>query len=299
MPRKFFDWTDENFATLKRMWLVDGASTEEIARAIGAHSRNVVIGKINRSGLMGMQGKGERQAPSAPRLIEPRSLEEIRQARTARRRRKAVKRARLTGSPVPVGATSVVAEVHILTDAGELTPAPGPSEATIASLRALAASIFGQVKTTAEKTLSEAIEDLEVPSPVWPTPLNPERKKSAGAEFLESQILAAVAEEMAREETTSSPVVEPESNQDDEPARYQAIEVPAPKRKKGRWNLLALRSCQCRWSDPRSSSFLFCGEPVAREGSSWCAEHYRRVFTAASIEAAAKQRKANKRRLVA
>lgn len=45
-------WTDDNFATAKRLWN-KGYSGEQIRQRIGAPTRNTVIGKLNRAGVTG------------------------------------------------------------------------------------------------------------------------------------------------------------------------------------------------------------------------------------------------------
>lgn len=51
-----FQWDDEKLAILRRMW-ADGSTAQKIADTIGAASRNVVIGKINRLGLARSPGQ--------------------------------------------------------------------------------------------------------------------------------------------------------------------------------------------------------------------------------------------------
>ena len=52
-------WTDERVTTLKKLWL-EGLSASQIAKQLGAVTRNAVIGKVHRLGLSG------RAAPSQP-----------------------------------------------------------------------------------------------------------------------------------------------------------------------------------------------------------------------------------------
>jgi GcrA cell cycle regulator len=61
-------WTDEVTQTAKALWL-DGISASEIARRIGAPTRNTVIGKVHRLGLAGPAGVA-RLAPAAPKSVE-------------------------------------------------------------------------------------------------------------------------------------------------------------------------------------------------------------------------------------
>ena len=71
-------WTDEREETVKRLWKA-GASASEIARELGGVTRNSVIGKAHRLGLMGRSVVAKDAAsaiktrrmrkPSAPRTI--------------------------------------------------------------------------------------------------------------------------------------------------------------------------------------------------------------------------------------
>lgn len=61
-------WTTERMETARKMW-VGGASGAEIKRAMGAASRNMVIAKLNRMGML-----GTRQKPAAPALkVKPKA----------------------------------------------------------------------------------------------------------------------------------------------------------------------------------------------------------------------------------
>ncbi len=68
-------WTDERVETLKKMW-AEGQSASQIAKELGAVTRNAVIGKVHRLGLSNRVGPGgkddedEAEAPVAP-VIEP------------------------------------------------------------------------------------------------------------------------------------------------------------------------------------------------------------------------------------
>ncbi len=57
-------WTNEAVETLKRL-AVEGLSAARIAAAMGAASRNAVIGKANRIGIK-LNGDGRASAPAAP-----------------------------------------------------------------------------------------------------------------------------------------------------------------------------------------------------------------------------------------
>lgn len=57
-------WTDERAALAKKLWTVDGYSASQIAKALGGGiSRNGVIGKLSRMGLVG-GGAGARKPAS-------------------------------------------------------------------------------------------------------------------------------------------------------------------------------------------------------------------------------------------
>jgi len=58
-------WTDENVATLKKLWL-EGLSASQVAKQIGGVTRNAVIGKVHR---LGLSGRGA--TVSLPRRVRP------------------------------------------------------------------------------------------------------------------------------------------------------------------------------------------------------------------------------------
>lgn len=68
-------WTDERVETLTQLWR-DGASASQIARDLGGVTRNAVIGKVHRLGLMG------RSTPSTPgaRRAKPKGEQRLRRA---------------------------------------------------------------------------------------------------------------------------------------------------------------------------------------------------------------------------
>ena len=45
-------WSDNDLERVKRMWLEEGKSATDIARALGNKSRNAVLSKINREGWL-------------------------------------------------------------------------------------------------------------------------------------------------------------------------------------------------------------------------------------------------------
>lgn len=53
-----FRWTDENEAELRRLW-AEGKSASQVAKAIGAPTRNTVIGKVSRLGLQRGMSRAE------------------------------------------------------------------------------------------------------------------------------------------------------------------------------------------------------------------------------------------------
>ncbi|MGY6534108.1 MAG: GcrA family cell cycle regulator [Pararhodobacter sp.] len=59
-------WTDERVELLKKMWL-EGRSASQIAKELGAVTRNAVIGKVHRLGLSSRNADG---APSEPAAAE-------------------------------------------------------------------------------------------------------------------------------------------------------------------------------------------------------------------------------------
>ena len=72
-------WTDERVETLKKMW-AEGQSASQIAKELGAVTRNAVIGKVHRLGLSNRvgpsDGKDEEEVevpvvPVAPPRVEP------------------------------------------------------------------------------------------------------------------------------------------------------------------------------------------------------------------------------------
>jgi GcrA cell cycle regulator len=68
-------WTDERVETLKKMW-AEGQSASQIAKELGAVTRNAVIGKVHRLGLSNRAGPGgkdeeeEADLPVEP-IVEP------------------------------------------------------------------------------------------------------------------------------------------------------------------------------------------------------------------------------------
>jgi hypothetical protein len=64
------------------------------------------------------------------------------------------------------------------------------------------------------------------------------------------------------------------------PSPARAVTAPSPRRppRPGGIPLVDLAQNECRWPTGDWPPYLFCGEPVAAPGISWCAEHVRRVY---------------------
>lgn len=90
------NWTDERVSTLTKLWL-DGLSATECAKELGGVTRNAVIGKVHRLGLVG------RVQASPPARVKPAKPER----RMTRPSRPAVVR------PQPVAVAPPVARVAI------------------------------------------------------------------------------------------------------------------------------------------------------------------------------------------
>ena len=63
-------WTDERVETLKKMW-AEGQSASQIAKELGAVTRNAVIGKVHRLGLSNRVGPGGREEGEEAELPTP------------------------------------------------------------------------------------------------------------------------------------------------------------------------------------------------------------------------------------
>jgi GcrA cell cycle regulator len=75
-------WTDERVELLKKLW-AEGHSASKIAGTLGAITRNAVIGKVHRLGLVG-RAKSPSAAAPRPRKAKP-SGHVLRMARPAMR----------------------------------------------------------------------------------------------------------------------------------------------------------------------------------------------------------------------
>jgi GcrA cell cycle regulator len=65
-------WNKERDIELRRLWVADEHSAEEIASLIGASSRNAVIGRVHRIGLPGKAGKARGKTKGASLGVHPR-----------------------------------------------------------------------------------------------------------------------------------------------------------------------------------------------------------------------------------
>jgi GcrA cell cycle regulator len=69
-------WRDDRVATLKQLW-ADGLSASEIARTLGGVTRNAVLGKLHRLGLLGTRPRipleAKRVRPRRTRIIARRT----------------------------------------------------------------------------------------------------------------------------------------------------------------------------------------------------------------------------------
>ena len=97
-------WDDERTAAASKLW-AEGKSAEQIAKRIGAVSRNAVIGRLHRLGLTGTQPR--REARNRP----PRSLAADKPQ--APRRRRASSVINLTAEPLPPPAVTDIARVSM------------------------------------------------------------------------------------------------------------------------------------------------------------------------------------------
>lgn len=76
--RSALEWSPERVERLKHYWKVDGLSASKIAKELGFTTRNAVLGKLHRLGLLGTVG---------PRVLKtPEIIAERRQQRLARMR---------------------------------------------------------------------------------------------------------------------------------------------------------------------------------------------------------------------
>lgn len=67
-------WTDEAAAEAKRLWIEEGFSAGQIAQSLGGISRNAVIGKLTRMGVMGDKKRISRVRLSPVQKLKPKPL---------------------------------------------------------------------------------------------------------------------------------------------------------------------------------------------------------------------------------
>lgn len=93
------DWSDDEIERLKSLW-TDGLSASQIARALGSgRSRNSVIGKAHRLGLM---GRATAPNPAGPRVPKaPRAPKQRRSPVTASERQKTIAAQAAIAHPEP------------------------------------------------------------------------------------------------------------------------------------------------------------------------------------------------------
>lgn len=85
-PGGCFQWTDKRINTLKQLW-GDGVSASNIAKEMGNPSRNSVIGKVHRLGLMKKRAKPKIEASLGPRDNGGGTIQRIRNRRPTDDRR--------------------------------------------------------------------------------------------------------------------------------------------------------------------------------------------------------------------
>ena len=114
-------WTDERVETLKKMW-AEGQSASQIAKELGAVTRNAVIGKVHRLGLSNRVGPGgkedgdeddlpatpapQAEAPRAPVSEAPRAAEPPRTPPPTAAERPAVAASAASAAAAPVAAAA-------------------------------------------------------------------------------------------------------------------------------------------------------------------------------------------------
>jgi GcrA cell cycle regulator len=99
-------WNKERDVELRRLWLADEHSAEEIASLMGASSRNAVIGRVHRIGLPGKAGKARGKTKGASLGVHPR--ETAARVRNARKGRpfvlhdKVLNQPKISAEPTPI-----------------------------------------------------------------------------------------------------------------------------------------------------------------------------------------------------
>ncbi len=144
-------WTDERVETLKKMW-AEGQSASQIAKELGAVTRNAVIGKVHRLGLSNRVGGGgkDEDDEAAPRAEAPKPaapVETLRQPEP-----------RAAERPAPVAPSATVTTLPVrkaIIPAGQpLPPQPSLNEISPEAL----ASVREVEKQAKRLTLMELTE---------------------------------------------------------------------------------------------------------------------------------------------
>jgi GcrA cell cycle regulator len=156
-------WTDERVETLKKMW-AEGQSASQIAKELGAVTRNAVIGKVHRLGLSNRVGPGgkddedEVEAPVAaapvvepPRPVEP-EPEPVRAAEPAPRPAPAPQPTPAAAAPAPI--LPIPMRKAIIPAGQPLPPQPSANEISPEAL----ASVREVEKRAKKLTLMELTE---------------------------------------------------------------------------------------------------------------------------------------------
>ena len=119
-------WTDERVETLKKMW-AEGQSASQIAKELGAVTRNAVIGKVHRLGLSNRVGPGgkeeddEAELPATPAAqAEPPRATETARAPEAPRAAEPVRAV----PPQPAAERPAAAAASVASAAAPILPIP-------------------------------------------------------------------------------------------------------------------------------------------------------------------------------
>ncbi len=255
----YFAWTEPRVDTMRTMWLA-GASATQIAAAIGAPTKNVVIGKLHR---LKLSAKAREEAPPPPPPSpvsgSPWSEAEIATlARLACEGTMAVCTA--TGrSPRSVRVQANRHGVHLARVAADFSTAPAP------------ASLSGKAKTWTD----EEVETLRT--------LGPTRGSQAVADAL-GRSRKSVASKASEIGVKFGLVLVPLSH------RSKPVPVPIPPvveiGEMRRVSILDLTASDCCWviGDPREGDGpVYCGLPVA-PGKIRCVGHHQLTYVIGSAK---------------
>jgi GcrA cell cycle regulator len=259
-----FIWTDDRVGTLRAMWS-RGQSSGRIADALGGGvTRNAVMGKLNRLGLMGAvrtappsEAAAARRvravAPQGPVPAPPRSLPSV---------------------PAVAAPPAVAAAPRNLRDLVAFAlGGPAPAPAALAAATAKPAAPARPVR--AQRTRAARVAKPPVPAPVQPLP---ELRGGEAAEVAPAPTLRLVPPPVAVEPRVAH--AEPEGREP-EAAVHDVSDAPglgrfsweAP-RADGRPTLLHLKAESCRWpiGDPSKPDFHYCGDG-AKGTLPYCSAH--------------------------